>query len=124
MNNDDNGVKLQKSDFEWPALPDFPESFAHIAGHAYFTEHQMQGYANAYGKEVRRVLATASPEIRAVSPDMINRVWNSMPGRFLVEFGYHQFAEALLAEVGVKVEICPDDIRSIFGVYPAKGGEA
>ncbi|CAN0620291.1 protein of unknown function [Burkholderia multivorans] len=45
--------------FEWPPLPVFPESFAHVAGHAYFTEHQMQGYANAYGEAVRKAAVQA-----------------------------------------------------------------
>ncbi|MBN3811664.1 hypothetical protein [Paraburkholderia sp. Ac-20347] len=52
----------EAADFQWPALPSYPESFAHVAAHAYFTEHQMQGYANAYGEIVRASLATAPTE--------------------------------------------------------------
>ncbi|WP_070108637.1 hypothetical protein [Burkholderia plantarii] len=54
----------ERAAFAWPPLPPFPESFAHVAGHAYFTEHQMQGYANAYGKAVRASQAAAPAEAR------------------------------------------------------------
>ncbi len=58
----------ERAAFEWPPLPVFPESFAHVAGHAYFTEHQMQGYANAYGEAVRAAAAqaVATERIRAM----------------------------------------------------------
>ncbi|CAB3729817.1 hypothetical protein LMG22037_05479 [Paraburkholderia phenoliruptrix] len=55
-------VAPSTADFKWPPLPAFPESFAHVAGHAYFTEHQMQGYANAYGEAVRALLAASNGE--------------------------------------------------------------
>ncbi len=40
--------------FEWPRLPRFPSpTIRHANGSGYFTEHQMQGYANEYGELVR-----------------------------------------------------------------------
>jgi hypothetical protein len=51
-------VRTPKRDaerFEWPALPALPEPMLHpgVVGHSLFSEHQMQGYANAYGEAVR-----------------------------------------------------------------------
>ncbi|VVD95691.1 hypothetical protein PIN31009_01863 [Pandoraea iniqua] len=43
---------------EWPALPRFPTpTIRHANGSGYFTEHQMRGYANAYGEAVRAALS-------------------------------------------------------------------
>jgi len=47
--------------FEWPPLPAFPEVIETLHGDPVFTEHQMQGYANAYGEIVRALLAAAKP---------------------------------------------------------------
>ncbi len=59
--------------FAWPPLPAFPESFAHVAGHAYFTEHQMQGYANAYGEAIRTAQAATPHSARVAALEAENR---------------------------------------------------
>ncbi|WP_186214194.1 hypothetical protein [Burkholderia gladioli] len=59
--------------FTWPPLPAFPESFAHVAGHAYFTEHQMQGYANAYGEAIRTAQAATPHSARVAALEAENR---------------------------------------------------
>lgn len=51
------------SPFSWPPLPDLPKPFiASSSCGAIFTEHQMQGYANAYGEAVRVALAKRNSE--------------------------------------------------------------
>src|ERR1700739_1979247 len=48
--------------FEWPPLPAFPKVIETLHGDPVFTEHQMQGYANAYGEAVRAALSATSPK--------------------------------------------------------------
>lgn len=45
--------------FEWPPLPTLPNQSFYAFDRALFTDHQMQGYANAYGEAVRAGMATA-----------------------------------------------------------------
>ena len=53
-------------------------------------------------EEIER-LASAAP-VEALTPEAIDEVWESMPGSFLVNFGYDQFARAIEARImgGVK----------------------
>ncbi|WP_036023322.1 hypothetical protein [Paraburkholderia dilworthii] len=46
------------AEFEWPKLPGFPapSMYSPQNGAGLFTDHQMQGYANAYGEAVRAAL--------------------------------------------------------------------
>lgn len=79
-----HAVAAERSDeraaFEWPPLPAFPESFAHVAGHAYFTEHQMQGYANAYGEAVHVALqARAASQATVKRDEHLRREIAQMP---------------------------------------------
>lgn len=53
--------------FEWPPLPEFPEVIETLHGDPVFTEHQMQGYANAYGETVRATLSDASGQSTEVA---------------------------------------------------------
>ncbi|MGT2472002.1 hypothetical protein [Paraburkholderia terrae] len=46
--------------FEWPLLPEFPNAMWTCNGACLFTEHQMHGYANAYGEIVRAALSARS----------------------------------------------------------------
>ena len=48
----------ERAAFEWPPLPALPNQGFYAFDQALFTEHQMQGYANAYGEAVR----AASPQ--------------------------------------------------------------
>jgi hypothetical protein len=50
----------QATAFEWPPLPALPNQGFYAFDQALFTEHQMQGYANAYGEAVRVAMATAT----------------------------------------------------------------
>ncbi|WP_321940016.1 hypothetical protein [Paraburkholderia sp. J8-2] len=51
----------ERAAVEWPALPAFPSpTIKHANGSGYFTEHQMQGYANAYGAAVRASASQAT----------------------------------------------------------------
>jgi hypothetical protein len=61
--------------FQWPKLPDLPApekvelkgpSFAHAQPINYFTEHQMQGYANAYGEAVRAAVTADKLAVQEV----------------------------------------------------------
>ncbi|WP_186257369.1 hypothetical protein [Burkholderia gladioli] len=63
---DESAIRAPKL-FTWPPLPTFPESFAHVAGHAYFTAHQMQGYANAYGKAIRESMLVSEADARTLT---------------------------------------------------------
>lgn len=45
--------------FEWPPLPELPKQSFYAFDRALFTDHQMQGYANAYGEAVRAAMAKA-----------------------------------------------------------------
>ncbi|MBN3853798.1 hypothetical protein G3N59_10440 [Paraburkholderia sp. Ac-20340] len=59
----------ERATFEWPAHPRFPTpTIRHANGSGYFTEHQMQGYANAYG-EIVRVSLTPPPTERMSEAD-------------------------------------------------------
>jgi hypothetical protein len=50
----------QATEFKWPPLPALPNQSFYAFDQALFTEHQMQGYANAYGEAVRAAMATAT----------------------------------------------------------------
>lgn len=50
----------ERAAFEWPLLPAFPPAMWTVGKTGFFTEHQMQGYANAYGELVRAATAPQS----------------------------------------------------------------
>jgi len=54
--------------FEWPPLPALPDQGFYAHDRALFTEHQMQGYANAYGEAVRAALASKAAPIAVAEP--------------------------------------------------------
>jgi hypothetical protein len=70
-----NEAALRPEAFQWPKLPDLPApekvelkgpSFAHAQPINYFTEHQMQGYANAYGEAVRAAVTADKLAVQEV----------------------------------------------------------
>ncbi|WCM21432.1 hypothetical protein NDK50_08270 [Paraburkholderia bryophila] len=53
--------------FKWPPLPALPNQFFYGFDHYLFTQHQMQGYANAYG-EILRAALQATPAAEKNEP--------------------------------------------------------
>jgi hypothetical protein len=82
--------------FEWPPLPAFPKPFLDSdKSGSVFTEHQMQGYANAYGEVVRAASPQPVEQTRALTALDADMVWPDDDG----ETFFHTIDDAVENEV-------------------------
>ncbi len=84
--------QVTDAEFEWPRLPAFPKAVSTCNSGGLFAEHQMQGYANAYGEMVRAAVAQAGATLTADDPDMVWPVDD--PETF-----YHSLDDAVEGEI-------------------------